>query len=799
MIALTLRAILTHWRRHPIQAVTLFVGLALATALWTGVQAINVEARASYDAASETAQAGQLAALVAGSGPATRADYVALRRAGWRVSPVIDGTLSGRTGPVPIMGIDPLSFPVPGLATDPGNPASLMRFLRGETVLATAETAAALADSGLPDITITPGAGAAILMDIALAARILDQPDTLSRIVIAPGQSDSLPALSALAPHLAHALPDQQNDIDGLTESFHLNLTAFGFLAFGVGLFIVHGAIGLAFEQRRPVIRTLRALGVPLRTIIAALCAELLVLALVASAIGVIAGYGIAAALLPDVASTLRGLYGAEVPGALSIRPEWWLAGIGIGILGTALAALHAIRGLIQLPLLATAKPRALSRLAGRSLRIQAGAALVLLLGAGVLALVGQGLIAGFAVMGGLLIGAALLLPLILILCLALGARTARGPIAQWFWADTTQQIPGLSLALMALLLALATNIGVGTMVSSFRLTFTGWLDQRLSSELYVSGRTGSEATAIAAFLDDRVDAVLPIWFANADFAGQKGRVYGVVDHPTYVENWPVMQQEGAAWRAVHDGGGVLLSEQTARRAGLATGDHVALAPGLRLPLVGTYADYGNPMGQAIIALSTLETHFPEIAKRRFGLRVDPARIDDLRRALMAEFDLPTDAVINQSALKSFSLHIFERTFAVTAALNILTLAVAGFAILMSLLTLSTMRLPQVAPVWALGMTRRRLAALDMLRSLLLAALTLLVAIPLGLMLAWVLLAIVNVEAFGWRLPMYLFPGHWFVLVVLGLAAALLASALPVLRLARTPPDRLLRVFSHGR
>ena len=42
-----LAALLSHWRRHPGQAATLELGLALATALWTGVQAINAEARAS--------------------------------------------------------------------------------------------------------------------------------------------------------------------------------------------------------------------------------------------------------------------------------------------------------------------------------------------------------------------------------------------------------------------------------------------------------------------------------------------------------------------------------------------------------------------------------------------------------------------------------------------------------------------------------------------------------------------------------------------------------------------------------
>ena len=94
-----------------------------------------------------------------------------------------------------------------------------------------------------------------------------------------------------------------------------------------------------------------------------------------------------------------------------------------------------------------------------------------------------------------------------------------------------------------------------------------------------------------------------------------------------------------------------------------------------------------------------------------------------------------------------------ERTFTVTQALNVLTLSVAGFAIFTSLLTQSAMRLPQLAPVWAMGLTRRELAMLELGRALLLAGVTFAAALPLGLGLAWLLLHVVNVEAFGWRLP----------------------------------------------
>ena len=86
-----------------------------------------------------------------------------------------------------------------------------------------------------------------------------------------------------------------------------MNLTAFGLLSFAVGLFIVNSTIGLAFEQRRGMIRTIRSLGVPMRTLITLIAFEMMTLAVIGAGFGIILGYFIAAFLLPDVAATLRG------------------------------------------------------------------------------------------------------------------------------------------------------------------------------------------------------------------------------------------------------------------------------------------------------------------------------------------------------------------------------------------------------------------------------------------------------------------------------------------------------------
>lgn len=799
MNAAIVAALAAHWRRNRLQLLTLVLGLALATALWSGVQAINAEARASYDAAAATLGEGSFDLLVPREGetvPEQR--FVALRRAGWLVSPVIEGRLRADGASLRLVGLDPLTAPrgtAAGAALarlDPG------RFLAADTLVADAATAvrirAALPNPVVVDAGVAPGT---VLADIGVAQALLGRPGELSRLLVAPQQPIRQAPLAQAAPDLLLQHADASADVGRLTDSFHLNLTAFGFLSFAVGIFIVHGAVGLAFEQRRGMVRTLRALGVPLSRLIALILLELLLMAATAGAVGIVLGYLVAALLLPDVAATIRGLYGADVAGTLQLRAAWWLSGLGMAVGGALLAAAGALWRLARMPVLAGAGARAWAVASGRTRRLQGAGAIALLTAAAILASTGGGLAAGFALLACLLLGGALALPLCLAALLRLGEARAVRPMPQWFWADTRQQLPGLGLALMALLLAMAANVGVSTMVSSFRLTFTGFLDQRLSAELYVDAQAAADRAALERFLDERADEVQPIMSVDAELAGMPAEIFGARVGNTYRQNWRFLDARPGVWDAVADGAAAIVNEQLARRAGLRVGDVLALAPDLSRPIAGIVGDYGNPAGQAIIGEALFRQTFPGVAASRYGLRTgDP---QGLRDALVAEFGLPAAGIIDQAAIKAFSLAVFERTFAVTGALNVLTLAVAAFAILMSLLTLAAMRLPQLAPVWALGTTQRRLAGLEVLRTLLLAALTAALALPLGLALAWVLLAIVNVEAFGWRLPMFLFPADYARLMVFALCAALLAALWPAWRLSRMAPAALLRVFANER
>jgi len=813
-----LAVLLSHWRRHPMQLATLLIGLISATALWSGVQALNQQARDSYDRAAATFGGARTAALVGRSGAAfPQKLFVDLRRAGWPVSPIVEGRIQIDGRSFRLLGIEPVTIPAEvgnapavgraGLQSFVTPPGEMLAAREVLSELRLPEGASPLASDGSPlpplraQAQLVPGV---LVVDIGIAQRLLNMPDQVSRLLVGKAKGKRAPLESVVGDKLRLVEPDAESDLERLTDSFHLNLTAFGLLSFVVGLFIVNSAIGLAFEQRLPMLRTLRACGVSARMLNAVLVVELVSLALVAGLAGLVCGYLIAASLLPDVAASLRGLYGAQIPGQLTLKGEWWIAGIAISVAGALAAATTSLLKAIRLPVLAAAQPYAWQQAQHRWLIFQSTLALAVLAAAALFLWYGDSLVSGFAVLAALLLGAALGLPAILERVLALGQRHARHALVVWFWADSRQQLSGLSLALMALLLALAVNVGVGTMVETFSRTFVSWLDGRLAADVYLNAADNTQAVEIRAWLGQRpeVEAILPGGRADTQIGGAPVEILGLADHATYRDHWPLLESAANAWTRLRPGDAGFISEQLARRLKLGIGDSVEVpAPGgnWTLEVIGIYADYGNPKGQIAVNIAALTRRFPAIPMTRIGLRVAPAAVPALIASLQEKFELDSRNLLDQATLKAESTRIFNRTFAVTAALNAFTLGVAGVALLTSLLTLGNSRLPQLAPLWAVGITRRRLAAIELLKTMSVALITTLLALPLGLLVAWCLIAVVNVKAFGWRLPFHVFPLQLLQLLAVAMIASLLAALIPVLKLARMQPASLIKIFADER
>jgi len=346
--------------------------LTIATALWSGVQALNAQAKQSYADAAQMLGGDSVQSLARPDGakfPETA--FGELRRAGWAVSPVVEGRVRIKGVSLRVIGIDPLSLPraaaisAPQIDEAEGNSNDFLEFLtppwrsliNPETLKSIGDTTKIDSGIALPPLFAAEQIPAkTMVMDIGAAQAVLGSAGELSRLLIDPDQPSSGIAIADATTVPLEQTPESEasGDLDRLTDSFHLNLTAFGMLAFLVGLFIVYSAITLAFEQRLPMLRTLRACGVSARGLTLALLLELLTLALISGIVGVLLGYLIAAALMPDVAASLGGLYGAQVPGALSLAPSWWITGLAMSLIGALGASAYSLFKAYRMPPLAT-------------------------------------------------------------------------------------------------------------------------------------------------------------------------------------------------------------------------------------------------------------------------------------------------------------------------------------------------------------------------------------------------------------------------------------------------------------
>lgn len=820
MMGHVLMTLLSHYKRHPGQLIMLLVGLWVASALWSSVQAINATAKESYARANAlfSAETDQLDRR--DGNPLTVDDYLTLRRAGFLVSPLLEASFTHNGTRFTVLGIDPLTLPSSGaeggslndFITPPWQtqlaPDTLpsLGLSREEATGATPS----VAGQTLPPLTLLNDLPPdTLIMDIAAASSLFGEQATLS-LATAPEAFDQPPDGYRITRAANLASPEQ------LTDSFHLNLTALALLSLVVGLFIVQAALGLAMEQRLASLRTLRALGVPATTLTLAILMELLVFGVLGASLGLISGLWLAGKLLPDVASTISSLYRADVQQSLSLPWHYWLGSVAITLGGLLLAGSGTLWRAARLNVLALGHAYAwrsgYQRQLTRMLKAGGLAALLTLGLAFWLSRLpaGSGLVVSFSLVAALLLTCALCLPPLMYGVLhTLQKIFRRFALVQWAIADMQLQLPRLSLAMVALLIALATNLGVSSMVGGFRLTFLEWLDQRLSAPLYINAVPSTLAPLNEWLLtQESVLETLPTARGSTELLATSSAkdkqntpgtvtLFGVNPSPLLTANWPLLDTHGdtdSAWQAFSDGS-VFINEQMAIARALVPGDTVTLDTQKgadRFKVAAIYPDYGNPQQQVLLTVEALALHF-DGGLASIGIALtESANERQFRQSLMNEFNLSSEALVNQHEVKQIATQIFERTFSITRALNGLTLGVAALALLATLLAQAHQRQRQLAALWALGVPRATLVTLPLIQLGGLALLTGLIALPLGIAITWLLVAVINVAAFGWRLPLQLFPLDIATMLLTALGVALLSAALPCLQLWRTSPRALL-------
>jgi len=782
-----MKALLSHYWRHPWQTLFMTIGLVSGVALWSAVQIINQHAEDSYHQAQNLlgGQAQYWIRSRADRGIDT-AFYVQLRRDGFRqVFPMVELEVSTGDGiSISIIATDLLALPDDPLGGEESTPdtsdnwldfvqppyrAWVPQVLADELDLAEGERLELRDGRRLPpaSIRVRERQGRRVLIDIAAALELAGS-EQLSYLAVGRMTPDEFRRLQENLPEHLELVENQQHlDLRELTQSLHSHLTAMSLLSFAVGLFIVFNAVRFSLWYRRSTLLNLRLMGCDARLLVPAILLETLAWSLLGTALGFAVGILLAQVLLPGLGASLQSLYDAVIATDLGLSPWTLLQAWCISLFGLAWALAWPLYRQLPRRSLEAARSDALDadealarrRLAAGGLMLAALAALAY----GHVETVTQ----GFVVLGLVLFAAAWLLPILLAGALRLLARLlpTRLLLARWMVSDGWSQLPALRSAMMALLLALTANLGVGSLVDSFRSAFVGWLEVRQSADIYLRSadidyQALIEFPGSARWLADSHQRI----GISTRWRGRPTLVRGIdPDAPDSLQ-LPLSRWQGESpaealqiWR--EQPGKVLINEQVHFLAGVELGEQIALAAddGLQnYEVVGVFYDYGNPYFQFYLPDRVLASAWKHHYSRGIALWLKPdnARAFEQAEASLRALGAQPGDWISQAQVRRLSVGIFDRTFAITAAMNLLTMLVAAIALLASLLAILQERLPQFAQWRALGLRQSEQLLLVATPLLIFCAIVWLASIPLGALLSWILIHKLNIISFGWSMPL---------------------------------------------
>ena len=820
------RTLITHYRLHPVQALFLLIGIVVANVLLTGTLLINAQARASYNKGEHYLSAApvghirhkdRLQSIV-------EFDYTRLRRLGFdMLAPSLRQMVRTRNGhALELMGIDVFAMPRSNRALEidlRGKPANsnFINFAFPPYQLwaaparleqldtKTGEQIQLTSGELLPPLSAIPGQqlGHRMLIDIGALQSLTGKTGELSSILVFPATTARLLELRQSLPgHLVFVSSNEKPDPAELTRSLHLNLAAMGLLAFVVGVFLTYNALAFSYTDRRELIRKLRLAGVLKSELARALLLELILFLIVGTLIGSWLGAQMAAWLLPGVGQTLATVYGVYITYPDALMPSGIWLPLLMSVVAAGICVLFPLRETLKAPMLERRTASWQLQTVARRDRLMTKTGLSLLFATIVIGFTATHLWVALAGMAFLLLGAALLLPAVLRALIGgleklVPAQSVR---LTWLLADSRWLLGPASLALMALTLALVANSGLNTMIHSFRSATDDWLNQRLVADLYLRGQ--QELTGLENWLSAEMPGL-----KVAERYGEAIMQQGPSGKPVAIEivslragdrfrdSVKLMRSVPNAITRFEDGEGVYISERAWRIEGWQTGDFVNLCQNqTRALILGIYRDYGNPKPQWMVNRALFKICWPD--KAAMGLSVSGPPGSDwgqIRTAISEKFDLKENQIINQSELKTIGLAVFDRTFAVTRALNALTLLVAAIGIFCAISAIHHHRVGQQALLSSLGVTRRERGLLLLLQWGVLGLLCMVLVWPFATLLAAYLGTVVTPAAFGWSFPLRPEWQHYLVLALTAAGCLMMAVFLPSLRLLYTSPAAMLR------
>lgn len=808
------KALLGHYKRHPFQILLVWLGLTLGVSLLVGVSSINSHARQSYEH-GERLFSNPLPYRIRPKHAANKIPqgfYVQLRRDGFhQCAPFQSLRITTASGTdLMLVGIDPVSLIQFDAGTSLGEISSLELMSPPFPVLVSEDLAQHMKWGNGDYIRLNDGTalgpisidtekrlnGTRIIADMSLL-RMIERSSGITVIACADMPLEKLTKLKASLPNGMVLSRISQAELESLTEAFHMNLSAMGMLAFLVGLFIFYQAMSMTLTQRQPLVGNLRQMGVSGWQLAQALVLELCVLVLVGWLCGNVLGMVLANQLIPAVSASLGDLYNTNI--GLSIDWDWHssISSLYLSLTGAIIAcAWPLIRLLRSQPSRLTTR-LSLLRFAGAEFTIQALIACACCVAAIALYQAPQTQETGFAIIALMLLSVALFTPYIIWKVFESLSYTLRWVKVRWFFADAAASMSYRGVATMAFMVAMAANIGVETMVGSFRDTTDKWLSQRLAADLYIYPNNSS-AARMSTWLQKQPEVESVWWRWEKEVATNKGALQVVSTGPSEGELNALTVKLGIPnyWYHLHHSKGVMISESMALKLGIRPGDYIDLTGklGAGWQVVGVYYDYGNPYNQVLLSHRNWLFAFAGRGSVALGAVLsDEGSPTVLKRKLETIFRIDSERIFDNSHIHSQAMRVFDRTFSIADTLGNITLVIAVFGIFFATLAGEVSRQKHISLLRCLGMSGRELVIMGSLQLFVFGGIALLLAMPLGIALANLVVDIVIKQSFGWTLEIQFMPMEYLHSGALAMFALMIAGAIPVIRMVRSTPMKSLR------
>ncbi|HLF11078.1 MAG TPA: FtsX-like permease family protein, partial [Gammaproteobacteria bacterium] len=831
------RASRRFYSRHPWQLSLAIAGISLGVAVYVGVDLANDSAGRAFELSSAIVdgQTSNRLLPVGAELPDTIYRELVTTRGITLAAPVVEANVGIPIRPglrYPLLGIDPLEesglrgfsgfalgsrsdfarlIAEPGtvllpealaqeLGAAPGSKLSLS--IRGRVVQV---EVIGLVQGLAEDVEAAPP----ILTDIATAQELSGRAGVISHIDLRLDDEQARALAANLPPATTLVEVNSQNAAFAeLASAFRTNLTALGLLALVVGTFLIYGTMSFAIVQRRATLGVLRALGLQRRELLASVMIEALALGAAATLIGLALGHVLARGLIDLVLRTIGDLYFTSAVTAIAASPWIYVKGAALGIGATLLAALKPALDASRAAPAAVMGRAQLERHARRSARRSALAALpVLGVGALLFAMGSRDLYTAFGGLFCVLAAGAMLTPAATMLLMRLSEGAAErvfrlpGVLAV---RGVTASLSRTGVATAALAVAVATVIGVGLMIASFRVSLIDWLGTTLTADAYVAFDSGGDGVSLsAADLQalERIEGVRGISLSRAVRVPTPQGELAVRATQPGPDGWGldiIGGEPQAALTLLAAGDGIVVSEPFAFRRELDVGDELRLptAVGERsFEIAGVFRDFNTGGNSIVMALHAYRRSWGDSRLSGVGLHLRPesdsATVEaDLRAALP---DGTSFRMRSREAIERLSLEVFDRTFKITEVLRILAALVAFLGVLSALLSIELERSRELAVLRSIGFSPRQLATTLLTQTGLLGAAAGIAALPLGTALAALLVYVINRRSFGWSMDFVVTPSPLLTGLALAVGAALLAGVYPALRASRIELGAALR------